>query len=219
MNFTIATLKALALRGAGRQYISVSTRELGKELGVSQQTASNRLIAMAESDLIKRRRGTHSQYLFVTKTGMGMLRRELADYQRIFSEPGPVSLFGTLSSGLGEGQYYLNRPGYRDQIQEKLGFVPFQGTLNLKVSEEEMTKLDRAPSASRVKLGGFRADGRTYGEAECIPVIIKDIQCAIVLPKRSHHTDVLEIISASHLRKALGLKDGDRVDIIVIPGP
>jgi CTP-dependent riboflavin kinase len=59
MNYIIATLKALALRGAGGQYVSVSTRELGKELEVSQQTASNRLVAMAKMDLIKRRRATH----------------------------------------------------------------------------------------------------------------------------------------------------------------
>ncbi len=219
MSFTIATLKALALRGAGRQYISVSTRELGKELGVSQQTASNRLIALAESDLIKRRRGTHSQYIFVTKTGMGMLRRELADYQRIFSEPKPIALRGTVSSGIGEGQYYLNKPGYRDQIVEKLGFAPFQGTLNLKMTEEEMAKLDQVQAASRVQIGSFKADGRTYGEAECIGITIRGIGCAIVLPKRSHHTDVLEIISATHLRKTLGLNDGDIVEILIKPEP
>jgi riboflavin kinase len=148
---------------------------------------------------------------------MNLLRSELADYQRIFSEPGVIIIKGTVASGLGEGQYYLNKPGYRNQIIEKLGFTPFNGTLNLGVTEDEMTTLAQVPPASRIKLSSFRADGRTYGEAECIGIVIRDIPCAIVLPKRSHHTDVLEIISATHLRKALGLKDGDTVEITVSP--
>jgi riboflavin kinase len=215
MNYIIATLKALALRGAGSQFVSVSTRELGKELEVSQQTASNRLVAMAKLDLIKRRRAIHGQDIYITKEGMGLLRKELADYQRIFSASTAIKLSGIVASGLGEGQYYLNKPGYRNQIMEKLGFAPFDGTLNLKVTENEMAKLSMVPASSRIKLDSFQADGRTYGEAECIPVEIQKVQCAIIVPKRSHHTEVLEIISAVHLRTKLELKDGDSVTVIV----
>lgn len=215
MNYIIATLKVLALRGAGSQFVCVSTRELGKELEVSQQTASNRLVSMAKMELIKRRRGIHGQDIYITKEGMVMLRQELADYQRIFSASKDIKLSGTVASGLGEGQYYLNKPGYRDQIKEKLGFLPFDGTLNLKVTENEMAKLAMVPAASKIKLDSFQADGRTYGEAECIPIEIQNVQCAIIVPKRSHHTEVLEIISAVHLRTKLGLKDGDSVTVIV----
>ncbi|MDD4308259.1 MAG: DUF120 domain-containing protein [Thermoplasmata archaeon] len=217
MNYIIATLKALALRGANRQYISVSTGELGEELGVSQQTASNRLVAMAQADLVKRRRGMHGQDIFITREGMGLLRKELADYQRIFSEPEIVSLSGTVASGLGEGQYYLNKPGYRNQIIEKLGFTPYDGTLNLKVTDTELAKLSMVNPTLRIRLDSFHADGRTYGEAECIPMKIGEIQCAIVFPKRSHHTEVLEIISSVHLRTRMGLKDGDTVTVIIEP--
>ena len=215
MNYIIATLKVLALRGAGGQYVAVSTRDLGKELGVSQQTASNRLVSMSKIDLIKRRRGTHGQDIYITREGMGLLRKELADYQMIFSEPVPIRLSGIVSSGLGEGQYYLNKPGYRNQIMEKLGFTPFDGTLNLKVTENEMAKLSMVPAVSRIKLDSFKADGRTYGEAECISIEIQSIECAIIVPKRSHHTEVLEIISAVHLRSKLGLKDGDSVTVAI----
>ncbi|MCK5309972.1 MAG: DUF120 domain-containing protein, partial [Thermoplasmata archaeon] len=37
--------------------------------------------------------------------------------------------------------------------------------------------------------------------------------CAIIIPDRSHHTDVLEIISAGQLRKKLKLKDGDSIQV------
>jgi riboflavin kinase len=211
----IGTLKSLALRGAHRGYVHVSTGELGAEMGVSQQTASNRLVALAAAGLIKRRRSQRGQDLALTKAGISLLRKELADYQRVFGGSGVITIKGTVSSGLGEGQYYLNKPGYKDQIKSKLGFAPYKGTLNVAVSEPEMAKLDMVPQDSRIRLDSFRADGRTYGEAECIPVSLGKVRCAIILPKRSHHESVLEIIAAEHLRTKLGLADGDAVEIAV----
>jgi len=35
------------------------------------------------------------------------------------------------------------------------------------------------------------------------------------MPIRTHHTDVLEVISKHYLRTAVGLKDGDVVELIV----
>ena len=43
---------------------------------------------------------------------------------------------GEVSSGLGEGRYYISRKSYIIQFQEKLGFIPFLGTLNIRVSQE-----------------------------------------------------------------------------------
>ena len=216
MSYVVATLKALALRGGTGNFITVSTSELGAELGVSQQTASNRLIAMERTALIKRRRGIQSKDVLIPREGMEILRTEFADYQRIFTEPGAVILTGTVASGLGEGQYYLNKPGYRTQIQEKLGFRPFDGTLNIRVSEAEMAKLSMVPPESRVIIDSFKADGRTYGEAICIPISILGKKAAIIMPKRSHHTDVLEIISDSHLRSGFDLKDGDILKVTIV---
>ncbi|MFO7618508.1 MAG: DUF120 domain-containing protein [Thermoplasmata archaeon] len=215
MNYMIATLKALALRGANADFIQVSTGELGAELEVSQQTASNRLVALERSNMLKRRRGLHGQDVMLTRVGLDLLRKEYGDYQRIFAEPAAIMISGKLESGLGEGQYYLNKPGYRDQIVAKLGFTPFNGTLNLRVSESQMAKFSAVPLESKIQIESFRADGRTYGEAECIPIVIQSIRCAIILPKRSHHTGVLEIISAEHLRSRLKLKDGDALEITI----
>lgn len=215
MSYTIATLKALALRGAANSHIPVSTKELGMELGVSQQTASNRLIAMERSGLIARRRGVHGQDIMITREGVSLLRKEFAEYRMIFEMPGTLKITGTISSGLGEGQYYLNKPGYRSQISEKLGFTPFDGTLNLKVAEAEMAKLSMVPPGSRIQISSFQADGRTYGDAECIPITIRGIGCAIIQPKRSHHSGVIEIISSEHLRTKLGVGDGDSIELTI----
>jgi riboflavin kinase len=216
MSYVIPTLKALALRGAASQFISISTRKFGKELDISQQMASNRLIALSKKGLIIRRRGgSRGQDIIITKDGMTLLRKEFGDYQRIFREVKDIEINGNISSGLGEGQYYLGQEKYISQIEDILGFRPFPGTLNVSVTPEEYSKLDLLPDSAIIRIGGFRAGGRTFGQAECIPVLIGKVECAIIIPKRSHHTDVLEIISASQLRKELKLEDGDGVIVRV----
>ena len=212
MSYVIPTLKALALRGAGKEFISVSTRAFGKELGISQQMASNRLVALSEKELIKRRRGgSRGQDILITREGMAILRKEFGDYQRIFQETTDIKITGKVASGLGEGQYYLGQEEYLTQIAEKLGFKPFPGTLNIAVTSEEYSKLDLLPDSAIIQIGGFEAQGRTFGKADCIPVLIGKIKCAIIIPDRSHHTDVLEIISKAQLREKLKLNDGDSI--------
>ena len=211
MRSVIPTLKALALKGAASQMISISTKELSEDLGVSQQTASNRILDLLNKGLITRRLGTRGQSIHISREGMGLLRKEYAEYQSIFGQGEGVRITGIVSTGLGEGKYYLERAQYKKQFSEMLGFMPYEGTLNLKVSDGEMEKLDLLPASRRMHIKGFRAEGRTFGEASCIPVTVRGVDCAIVLPYRSHYTNVLEIISGVHLRERLGLSDGDEV--------
>ena len=44
---------------------------------------------------------------------------------------------------------------------------------------------------------------------------IKNIDCAIVVPARSHYVDIIEIICQYHLRRTLSLNTDDRVDVKV----
>ncbi len=41
------------------------------------------------------------------------------------------------------------------------------------------------------------------------------VDCAVIMPIRTHHTDVLEVISKHYLRSAVGLKDGDIAELTV----
>ena len=217
MGYVIPTLKLLALKGASDQMITISTTELGEELGVSQQTASNRLRALMEAGLIERHRGTRKHSIGLTRKGLGLLRKEFGDYQRIFDVERLIRITGKVSAGLGEGQYYLKRSEYKNQLSAKLGFVPYEGTLNLTVIGPELAKLDQFPETEKIHIDGFKAEGRTFGTASCIPVQIGNVKAAIVLPKRSHHSHVLEIISATYLRDEFGLKDGDTLTLDIEP--
>jgi len=66
---------------------------------------------------------------------------------------------GKISSGLGQAQYFLTREGYSRQFQERLGFVPFPGTLNVLLEEPFPTK------QKAIKIKGFAEEGATLASA------------------------------------------------------
>ena len=120
-------------------------------------------------------------------------------------------LKGKIVTGLGEGQYYISREGYRKQFNLKLGFDPSPGTLNLKLAEP----FPQA-EADFIKIEGFVDENGTFGGCKCYRVMIGDIKGAIVRPERSSYPpDLVEVIAPVHLRKALNLKDGDELEMIL----
>ena len=118
---------------------------------------------------------------------------------------------GRVVTGLGEGRYYLSREGYRKQFKQKLGFDPYPGTLNLKLSEPFCQS-----SEGSIEIEGFNDEGRAFGGCRCYLLMIRDVRCAAVRPERSRYPpDLVEIIAPVNLRKALGLYDGDTVDMVL----
>ena len=61
----------------------------------------------------------------------------------------------------------------------------------------------------------FKSNNRTFGSVRCFNAKIENIKGAIVLPLRSHYSNILEFISPEYLRKKLSLKDGDEVNIVI----
>jgi riboflavin kinase len=122
-----------------------------------------------------------------------------------------TKLKGKIVTGLGEGQYYISRDGYRKQFNLKLGFDPSPGTLNLKLAEP-FPQTD----AGSIKIEGFVDENGKFGGCKCYRVMIGDIKGAIVRPERSNYPpDLIEVIAPVHLRKALNLKDGDELKLIL----
>jgi len=118
---------------------------------------------------------------------------------------------GTVTAGLGEGQYYISREGYRTQFLQKLGFVPFPGTLNIKLDEPFVPVPGQA-----IKIKGFNGEERTFGDCCCYKIRVKGIEAAIVRPDRSSYPEnLLEVIAPVSLREALGLDNGDEIEVIL----
>jgi len=193
----------------------LSSRDLGKLVGVSQQSASQRILELIRDGLVARDLATRRQRIRLTPKGADVLRKEYADYQRVFEIKETVTIAGSVASGLGEGAFYMRQKGYKDQFRKKLWFEPFEGTLNLKIAGPDLGKLRILEESPGIEISGFEAAGRTFGGAKCFLASMGHVDCAVIMPIRTHHTDVLEVISKHYLRSAVGLKDGDVAELTV----
>ena len=123
-----------------------------------------------------------------------------------------IELNGRVFTGQGEGRKYLERPWVKREIEEKLGFTPYAGTLNLKMSAEsvEQRKVLEKQAFLRV----------CAAEGCCSGIIFKAKigaqECAVVIPEvDGYPKDVLEIVAWVNLRERLHLRDGDEVKVTV----
>lgn len=212
------TLYRLAELGAFRNHVVLSTGALARGLGLSQQTASRRLIEMEKHGLIERSTDGRVQKVRITKDGLNSLT-EMYRVLKPVLEPSKKELVmnAAVFSGLSEGSYYVSMEGYRKQFRSKLGFDPFPGTLNLRVGKDSMRQRRELEGYPFVGIDGFADKERTYGGAKCYPATVGGkVKGAVIVPIRAHYgEDVIEIIAPESLRKRLRLKDGDTVEVRV----
>ena len=213
--YLLQTLKELALLGAIKNKIEISSFELAKQLESSQQTASRYLVELDKKGMIKRELGIKKQLIMVTGLGEEKLQEEHLQYKQIFELTDRIILKGKVLSGLGEGRYYTEQDGYVEQFREKLGFVPYPGTLNVEIEYVERNKLRLLKNSKAINIDEFKTKNRTFGSVRCFRAKINVSDGAIVLPMRTHYSNVLEFISKDHLRNTLNIKDGDEVKIII----
>ena len=205
----VETLKRLALMGANREQVSLSSSIFASSLGTSPQTAARRLTDLEDEGFITRVVTSEGQRVRITEKGILRLRQEFLDYRKVFEEPHSIVVRGRVTTGLGEGQYYISLDGYRRQFNQKLGFDPFPGTLNLKLSEPFVP-----PEQDAIRIEGFRDENRTFGGCKCYKVNVRGIRCAIIRPERTSYSPTLvEIIAPVNMRRSLGVGDGDEVEV------
>lgn len=218
------TLLKLAEMGAHRRTAKISTEYLAEKLGASQQTASRYLIELDGKGWIKRTITPEGCLIKITDTGFKELKKLYSSLRFIMEAayPPSITLEGVVFTGLGEGAYYISKDPYRKQFIEKLGFDPYPGTLNLKLTTDYDVKarseLEAYPA---VEIQGFSNEGRTFGAVKCYPVIIENkVKGALILALRSHYNaSVIEVIAPVFLRKHLKLKDGHKVKVEVLMPP
>jgi riboflavin kinase len=211
-------LLKLAEMGAYNRTAKISTEYLSKKLGMSQQTASRYLIELEHRGWIQRNISSDGSLIRIEEVGNKQLKRLYSSLRVLMEKayPPSVTLEGTVFTGLGEGAYYISKESYRKQIVEKLGFEPYPGTLNVKLSSEyDMKTRQELEAYPAIEVMGFQNKDRSFGLVKCYPVLIGGrIKGALVTALRSHYdASVLEIIAPMCLRKQLGLKDGNKVKV------
>lgn len=210
-------LKQLALMGATKNFVKISSKELADKIDQSLQTAARKLKELEERELIERVLDKDGQFIAINESGKKILYREYLEYKKIFDRGESIIITGKAMSGVGEGRYYVSLEVYREQFKDKLNFDPYPGTLNLKISKEQAYFRRRLDEEEGIKISGFSTDDRTFGEAKAFPCRIDQVEGAVVIPQRTHYpSDVMEVISPVHIRDKLGIKDGDPVNVEVV---
>ena len=204
-----------------RQTINISSVEFGKLLNLSQQTASRRINDLVELEWIKRKVEKKTQKIVVTRKGSDVM---LLMYKNLKEILASIVILGTVQSGMKEGAYYVSIKGYFEQFQDKLGFLPFKGTLNLELNDTNIDLLrEKLNYIKPVIISGFKDDNseRTYGNVHCYDCFVsrldnpeKKIKAAILDIQRTHHEkNTIEILAKPYLRDYFNLKDGDKLII------
>ena len=132
------------------------------------------------------------------------------------SSPSHIELSGSVVSGLGEGAYYMSLKGYTKQFKVKVGYIPFPGTLNIKLNQLQTTQIiQQLDEFDNIMIEPFSDGKRTYGCVKCFHVMLNNsIKCELIRLERTHHDNsVIELISKNNLRKTARLKTGSKVMI------
>jgi riboflavin kinase len=208
----LVTLTELLSRGAKNNFVTITTTTLGKNIHKSQQAASKHLLELEEGGFIERIMSGRKVSVKLTKKGYD----QIVDIFNLIkngleSVPPTIDLEGTLVAGMGEGAYYMSLKGYTKQFKTKIGYVPFPGTLNVKLDKKEHVEAVRQLSTlDAARIDGFSDGKRTYGWVKCYECTLNGkVRCHLILLERTHHDDsVIELISQYDIRKKLGLKNG-----------
>jgi len=213
----ILTLTYLLSMGAKHNFVKVTTDSLGKSIGKSQQAASKHLLELETNQFIERIISGRNISVKITPKGFSeMIKFSVALQKSLNSSPSQVELKGILVSGMGEGAYYMSLKGYTQQFKSKISYIPFPGTLNVKLDKKMYQEaIKQFAGLDGIIINGFSDGRRTYGWVKCFHAKInKSIDCELIILERTHHDEsIIELISRSCIRKLGKLKDGSQVTI------
>jgi riboflavin kinase len=121
-------------------------------------------------------------------------------------------LKGIVFSGTGEGKKFIDLPWVKQQIEEKLGFSPYAGTLNIRVSKNSLKQKKQLEKAKRLEV----IPEKGYCTGLLIKAKIDNLEGAIVIPQvPDYPSDTLEVIAPVYLRERLNIADDSEVTVTV----
>jgi len=118
---------------------------------------------------------------------------------------------GKVFSGSGEGAKFIQLPWVKTQIAEKLGIIPYPGTLNIKTTEgnRELEKLLKKQKTIEISpIEGF-CRGRCFKA-----IFVDNLKCAVIVPEiPNYRENTIEVIAQVNLREKFKLRDGDVIEV------
>ncbi len=199
----------------------LTPRDVASVMKVPRQTAYRWISELSHRDLIELKKERGELRIRLSRQAVGILEELYSTLSKALLDMSiPVILQGSVVSGLGEGRYYMSLPGYLTSFREKLGYIPYPGTLNIRLCERDLPKLVAVERLlSPIVIPGFTHEGRRYGAVYCyLASLNRSERVHVIKPERTHHPrGIVEVISPRNLRESLSLEDGDIVTLIVPP--
>lgn len=213
----VLTLANLISKGAKHNFVPITTSSLAKGIHKSQQAASKHLLELEKDGFIERIMNGRKFSVKITSKGHSeMVKLSSILKSSLDSFPSFVELKGILVSGMGEGAYYMSLKGYTKQFKSKINYIPFPGTLNVKLSKKEYVETSlQFRTLNGVLIKSFSDDKRTYGWVKCFKAKLNNsVDCHLIILERTHHDNsIIELISKSNIRKSGKLRDGSKLTI------
>jgi CTP-dependent riboflavin kinase len=124
-------------------------------------------------------------------------------------------LTGKIVSGVRQGAFFTQLDWFKEQCQEKLGFKPYPGTLNIKISTDKIPEIEVLENEESLE---FIPPDATFCSGKAFPVSIAGVRGAIIMPAaevRVHGKNIVEVIAPINLKGTLGVADGDSITLVL----
>ena len=121
---------------------------------------------------------------------------------------------GEIFSGRGEGAKFMELAWVKKQMEEKLGFTLFPGTLNVKLTTNsvKMGKLLKKRAGVEILPASGYCRGRLFKAK------LNGVECAVIVPEVvGYPENIVEVVAPVNLREKLCLLDGSPVEVEVTP--
>jgi riboflavin kinase len=127
-----------------------------------------------------------------------------------------LCLKGEIFSGRGEGAKFIELTWAKKQMEQKLGFTLFPGTLNLKLTPENVKN-----GKLLKKEAGFEITPPSgYCQGKFFKARLNGVECAVLIPEvPGYPNNVVEVVASANLREKLCLSDGSLVEVEVTLNP
>lgn len=234
--FHFLILTHLLSLGGKNNYLEITSGEMSRIINRSQQTASKVLIDLERENLIERIKNNKKFGIKLTEEGYETLQEIYEALKKSMDNSNNKKILfkGKIVTGMGEGAYYMSLEGYKKQFQEKLGYEPFPGTLNVRLEDKHylISRKDLINQPS-IHIEGFKNADRTFGWVKCYSATIiqesdrssnpdsnfeeiKEREVHVLLLERTHHDNsLIEVIGPHSIKEISNLKNGDNVIITI----
>ena len=119
---------------------------------------------------------------------------------------------------MGKAAMFLSIPAYKKRFKSAIGYVPYPGTLNVKLSPGSTRRVPRLIKTDHTTIKGFVIGGRRYGSVKCYAALINGKSgVSIIRPQKSRYPDSIVEIVAKRRLKGAKIKVGTAISLQLTP--